>query len=399
MLTKELIQYSIRKDRLYPVFIDTAKPSLVHLAKDLCAQLAKAKGVKYKDLENLLDQISDRGEKIADSLKKLTFDECEFEEVDENVLEKRWQIFAAAEELRAEQLELDPDEFQQRIADRIEYSSPGALKEALFADHPFERKCVATETITPDQLLESYNRANFQSLFMFADRVTITVTDATLVEKRALFRSLKFHNLMSEVTIDPNAHELILELSGPLRLFNKSSTYGLHLAKFIPNVLHLKKWSIQAEIKLKQRSAILSIDHTTKLVPKGRGLQGYVPEEFQQVLIAFNASQAPLVMEPSEEFLHLGKNNFCFPDFQIKRQKKLTFIEIFHPWHRGQLVHRLKTLTTMDKKPSLVLAIEKSLVQKDQEIKSLLEQFSDQHYFTYGQFPTSKQLAKALGEL
>lgn len=396
MLTKDLLQFTHRKGQLVPTFIDESRPALLKVAGDLRSVFLGAVGKTLAEIEALGDAVESR-EGCVDGLKKLLIDRCEFADIDDEIMVKRWELFRVAQELRDEGDWGDATSFADVIAKRMARTQE-QLRSELFSDHPDERRCLKFEDITEKELLELYNRSLLQTLFVFADDVKITAKGASLTEKRAFFRQLKFHSLMSEVAVDPEDATFSVYLSGPLKLFHKSTTYGLRLARFIPNVLHLKEWELEATLQLKNKRLQLKLDSSCKVKPRGRGLTGYTPQEFSDVMRVFNEADTGWIMEPSEDFIHLGRQSYCFPDFDLRQNKgkKRFHIELFHPWHKGQVAGRLNAL---DKNPSknLIVGVDKVLM-KDKEVKQLLESspWFTKHGFEFNQFPTPKQLTKIL---
>jgi len=199
---------------------------------------------------------------------------------------------------------------------------------------------------------------------------------------------------MSEVAVDPEDSSATVYLSGPLKLFQKSTTYGLRLARFILTVLHFSKWEVEATVQLKNKRLVLKLDDSCGLKPKGRGLIGYVPEDFSISLESFNAASDQWKMQVSDDFVNIGRQNYCFPDFDLVSGKNKIHVELFHPWHKGQIVGRLEALKS-SKIKNLIIGVEKSLC-KDKQVKSTLEgsPWFSKYGFEFSQFPTPKQLLK-----
>jgi predicted nuclease of restriction endonuclease-like RecB superfamily len=396
MLTKDLLQYTHRKGKITPTFVDESRPALVRLARDLVKHFEGAVGLRVKDIEDRLSEVTS-SERSKDGLAKLLLDRCEFEEIDPMVMERRWELFRTAQNIR-DDVSFDSSElFREELMRRSSMSSE-QLNAEIFSDHPDEKRCIKFETTTHQDVLSDYNRALFQTLMIFADDVRITIANATIVQKRAFFRGLKFFGLMSEVAVDPHDATLTVYLTGPLRLFQKSATYGLKLAKFMPTVLNFSQWHIESNIALKNRKFTLTLDQSSGLQPKqGRGLTGYVPPEYQQIASAFSEQYSPAAMTPGEDFIHLGSQSYCFPDFDIKFAKKTMHVELFHPWHRGQLLDRIKSASVKGVKNYLV-GVDKTLL-KDSHVKAALSEskFFEDFGFEFSQFPTPRQIAKKLG--
>ena len=103
-------------------------------------------------------------------------------------------------------------------------------------------------------------------------------------------------------------------------------------------------------------------------------------------------------MNHGEDFFHLDKQNYCFPDLSfLNKEKNLKIhLEIFHRWHSGQLQKRLQFMKDTQPK-NLIIGICNSLA-KNKEIKKLLDDVVvlKKHTFTFSDFPTSNKITKIL---
>jgi len=396
MLTKDLLEFTHRKGRIYPTFIEEHKTQLVRAAKELTAVYAMSPGRKASEIEAASLEVEGR-EACLPGLRKILSDRCTFEDTDDSVIQKRWDVFRVAQELRDEGAWGSAEDFAKQIAERCE-SSCEELRMTLFADHPDERRCQEFESIDAETLLAEYNRSLLQTLFIFADDVKITIKGASTPEKRAFFRQLKFHSLMSQVDVNPDDAALTVQLSGPLKLFQKSTTYGLRLAKFIPNVLFFKYWEIDATIHLKNKYFELKLNQDCGVKPRpgARGLSGYIPEEFVLLEEAFNTMDQGWKLKLSDDFVMIGKQSYCFPDLDLIKDKEIIHVELFHGWHKGQLLGRLQALRP-SKVKSLVIGVDKSLLKDKDTQKAVAESpWFKTFGFEFSQFPTPKQILKVL---
>jgi predicted nuclease of restriction endonuclease-like RecB superfamily len=75
--------------------------------------------------------------------------------------------------------------------------------------------------------------------------VTITAHRNDPGEYKLLFRYLKLFGLMTYIEGDAD-HGFTLTIDGPSSLFKPSTRYGLALAKLLPALLHVSRWSLVA---------------------------------------------------------------------------------------------------------------------------------------------------------
>ena len=106
---------------------------------------------------------------------------------------------------------------------------------------------------TPEALLQRYNLAQAQGVLYRASHVVITAHRNDPGEYKLLFRYLKLFGLMAYIEGDAD-HGFTLTIDGPASLFTPSTRYGLALAKLLPALLHVTRWSLTATLVPRQRS-------------------------------------------------------------------------------------------------------------------------------------------------
>ena len=394
MLTKDLVQATVRNGKLFPKFIKSDDGAAAADAKDLCALFADAKGRIVSDIEEDIKGAASTPR--SKGFAKLLMDRCEIAEPGDEIMDLRWRVFAVSEKLRLDQ-SLTQMEFSEAVAREVG-ETVDRLKEKLFADLPSSRSVESFEAISSEELIEAYNLSHITTFLCFAEDVAVTVSNVTLPQKRELMRRLKFHRLMSDIEVDKDANSLTLELSGPLRLFGKAQGYALRIANFFPFVASLPEWKLEALITWRSKKVIFAVDHKSGVKTKSaRSHGGYVPKEFEQVMESINDA-GDLKIVPGSDFVHLGKQSYCFPDFDVKSGKKSFGIELFHPWHKGQLKHRIEA-ATKSKTKSLLIGVERSLL-KDPELKAICDSspWFAAYGFEYSQFPTPNVLKRAVAK-
>jgi predicted nuclease of restriction endonuclease-like RecB superfamily len=135
------------------------------------------------------------------------------------------------------------------------------IQAGLYADLHENRILTQFDAPTPEALLHRYNLSQVQGIFYRAIEIKINAHRNDPGEYKLLFRYLKLFQLMTYIEGDAD-HGFTLTIDGPSSLFKPSTRYGLALAKMIPALLHVTKWSLQAI--LQQR------DPYTKVMKKGR---------------------------------------------------------------------------------------------------------------------------------
>jgi predicted nuclease of restriction endonuclease-like RecB superfamily len=139
--------------------------------------------------------------------------------------------------------------------------TPPEIETGLYADLHENRILTQFDTPTPEALIHRYNLSQVQGIFYRASEIKINAYRNDPGEYKLLFRYLKLFQLMAYIEGDAD-HGFTLTLDGPTSLFKPSTRYGLALAKMLPALLHVTKWSLQAT--LQQR------DPYTRVVKTGR---------------------------------------------------------------------------------------------------------------------------------
>ena len=152
---------------------------------------------------------------------------------------------------------------------------PAQVRAWLYADLPEAHVLTSFEAPTPEGLLERYNLAQAQGVLYRASHVVITAHRNDPGEYKLLFRYLKLFGLMTYIEGDAD-HGFTLTIDGPASLFTPSARYGLALAKLLPALLHVTRWSLTATLVPRQR--VSSISQGTRFtLEAGCGLVSHYP--------------------------------------------------------------------------------------------------------------------------
>lgn len=127
---------------------------------------------------------------------------------------------------------------------------PAQITQGLYADLPENR--ILTEFTPPDPiaLIHRYNLSQVQGVFYRASQLTINAHRNVPGQYKLLFRYLKLFQLMTYIEGDAD-HGFTILVDGPTSLFKASTRYGLAIAKLIPAILHVTKWSLTATLQTK----------------------------------------------------------------------------------------------------------------------------------------------------
>ncbi|MEM9513189.1 MAG: DUF790 family protein, partial [Cyanobacteria bacterium P01_E01_bin.48] len=138
---------------------------------------------------------------------------------------------------------------------------PEQVRAGLYADLQENRILTEFESPPPETLLHRYNLSQVQGVFYKATELTITAHRNDPGEYKLLFRYLKLFQLMAYIEGDAD-YGFTVTIDGPTSLFKPSTRYGLAIAKLLPALLHVTKWSL--------KSTIQSRDPYSKEIRKGQ---------------------------------------------------------------------------------------------------------------------------------
>ena len=400
MLTKTLLKYKIRQKQVYPSFVDSHKESLKAEAKELLSFYENCASHTVGELEESISPFIKTKGGIFEGLAKLLSERVtsSLEGSDSNIFLQRWNTVEEAQKLRQEKFFTSLDQFYESLEERLQKKISTAQEE-LYSDLPQFQKIKSFEKIIPENLLDRYNVALVQGLLLQAKSIKILVHkkqgEDDLSRHRFLFRQMKFHRILCTVTEDTEDH-FTCELSGPLSIFEQRQTYGIRFANFFPHLLKLPFWELEADLALKTNSVILKLDDTMGLKSHYTQEESYIPKELLCFTQSFNKKASPWQVAISSRFLNMGAKSYCFPDIELNREGHETlYLELFHRWHKTQLLQRLGDLTKQ-KDTSLILGVCTSIMKK-KDLEDILEKNSYKYnVFSFKDFPSSTTLLKFL---
>jgi hypothetical protein len=294
---------------------------------------------------------------------------------------------------------MSPEEFRAQAA-RGSGRSFRELSDSLYADLPDLKKVRSVQLMDPAQLINRYNIAQVQGLLLKAHTLTITVQDASLQSLRQIFHQIRFHRLLAHIETDSKKKKTIITLTGPMGMFDQSSSYGLQLALFFPRLLSFEGWTAEAEVEHKRgKTHTLKLDQSSGLQALYKVRDVYVPPELTMFIDTFNNLDREFVASAGGDVLNLGGEQYLIPDLTIAGQGAVFTVELFHKWHASQLEPRLRLLEKT-KKQGVFLGVARSLA-KGRDMEKLLKDscWFDKYGFLFSEFPTAKTLSALAGKV
>jgi predicted nuclease of restriction endonuclease-like RecB superfamily len=348
-------------------------------------------GKSALELKEELGLLNNDNDELEKAFEKLLLDRCDWEEPCGDIEALRWEAIMLGEASRSERLFEVCDNYRVSIADTLQMT-PESLSETIYSDLPENRKVAKFKDISPEIFLHRYSAAQIQGLLLHARSMTVHLTDLSLGERRTFFRLIKFYQLLSRVTQE-GSQSLVVEISGPLDILDQGSRYGMKLANFFPYILQFSRFDLEADIHLKHKTYTLKLDESCGVKSHYDFRESYVPEEFTALMTAIEKKKTNYKLTLCDDFLHIGHESYCFPDFILKDKagEIQIYLELFHRWHYHQLFHRLDALQKQNFE-GLYLGVCITALKKDQLEQLKNHPIFERCGFTFRDFPTAKQI-------
>lgn len=239
------------------------------------------------------------------------------------------------------------------------------IQEGLYADRPDNQILTAFDAPTPEALLHRYNLSQVQGVFYKATQIIINAHRNDPGEYKLLFRYLKLFCLMAYIEGDAD-QGFTLKIDGPASVFSASTRYGLALAKLLPALLHVTKWSLSATLTSKdtyskqQRTSRFALDSECGLVshyPPGKPYDSMLEASFAE---RWEKTKTEWKLEREIDLIPIP-GSVMIPDFRLVHPDGRTFLlEIVGYWRPEYLKKKFSQVQQADRS-DLILAISERL--------------------------------------
>ncbi|HYV39617.1 MAG TPA: DUF790 family protein [Gemmataceae bacterium] len=380
MLTGKLVRVRYSRNKVVPIWLDTAEPQWLDAAEQLLTIFRDHSGRTHGELDELVDEeFGDLPDQlIYRGLAKLLEDRCEFEV--ESALppdQIREAVFraGAVQRLALNDAEARPVFDRAAVLAQVAATlslTSGQVEQGLFADLKSGQRLIRFDDITPSRLLERYNVALAQAVLLRASGVEIAIRGEKPAKYRQLLRLVKFHRLVCDLHRG-GPDEYVLKLDGPLSLFSATQKYGLQLALFLPAVLRCQEFELTAELRWgpQRNPKVFTLSSEDGLVAHDADRGVYVPPELAMFVELFRKKIADWEISEETELLPLGQG-FWVPDFRLvhKASGKIVYLDVLGFWRRSHAEKHLENLRQHARQP-FVLAVSEQLHVDDEELQAL----------------------------
>jgi predicted nuclease of restriction endonuclease-like RecB superfamily len=404
VLTKDLVQCRIDHDRVRPRFVDTTSAELLALADELLALFQEDPPPTRAEIDENAGALirGQRDIRLAKGLYKLLQDRADFNQPGTaDYAAYRQEIFAASAQLLAAGAPEDPDAYRATVL--AESSLPAEVAErGIYGDLPQFERLLSPPQLSARQLLEHYNVGLVQALLLTADGLTVKAKSPEPAQLRRLFKYLKFFRLLVRIgkcqaTRQGEVRAMEFEVAGPASVLGQTRRYGLQLASFFPAVCSLDSWRIETTVEWKDGRRDLRLDQRSGLVCHYRNFGAYVPDEIKLFHHDFKTKETGWEIFAAEKPLKLAGGEYVFPDLSFRNEEgKEIHLELFHRWHAGPFLKRLKQLADEPDQP-LILGVDRAVANKGEAKEALAacDWFEDRS-FLFRDYPTVDRTRRCL---
>lgn len=242
---------------------------------------------------------------------------------------------------------------------------PSQIQAGLYADLAENRILTQFDGITPEDLLHRYNLSQVQGVFYRASQITLNAHRNVPGEYKLLFRYLKLFQLMAYIEGDAD-HGFTITVDGPTSLFKPSTRYGLAIAKLLPALLHVTKWSLSAILQNRDtytgtwKTGRFTLNSDCGLVshyPPGKPYDSMLEASFAD---RWDSLKSDWVLEREVDLIPIP-GSVMIPDFRLVHPDGRTFLlEIVGYWRPEYLQKKFSQVRRAEC-DNLILAISERL--------------------------------------
>ncbi len=239
------------------------------------------------------------------------------------------------------------------------------VRNGLYADLSENKILTVFDAPTAPDLINRYNLSQVQGVFYKASQLVLNAHRNVPGEYKLLFRYLKLFQLMAYIEGDAD-HGFTITIDGPTSLFNPSTRYGLAIAKLIPALLHVTKWSLSSI--LQTRDAYTNTWKTGRFTLNSEcGLVSHYPpgKPYDSMLEAsfadkWDALKSGWALEREVDLIPIP-GSVMIPDFRLVHADGRTFLlEIVGYWRPEYLQKKFSQVRRAGRY-DLILAISERL--------------------------------------
>ncbi|PSB32008.1 DUF790 family protein [Chlorogloea sp. CCALA 695] len=370
MLPSELLTHRLNGETITPKRLRIDEQTLA-VARELIDCFLAARGGTQGQLDSQLQELEGDSPdyRFKRGLAHLLKSACEFEVVsplEPPLLRERVFSLSALSVPSSPQSCQTLDTLALQLSQELEREVlPAHIREGLYADLAENKVLMEFEEPTPEQLLHKYNLSQVQGVFYRASQLVLNAHRNVPGEYKLLFRYLKLFQLMAYIEGDAD-HGFTITIDGATSLFKPSTRYGLAIAKMIPALLHVTKWSLSATLQTRDfytnnwKTGKFSLDANCGLVshyPPGKPYDSMLEEAFAS---RWESLKSDWVLEREVDLIPIP-GSVMIPDFRLVHPDgRSLLLEIVGYWRPEYLQKKFSQVRRAER-DDLILAISERL--------------------------------------
>ena len=257
-----------------------------------------------------------------------------------------------------------------KVAERLSHDTEKeitieAVEKGLYADLNERHILLSFDAPSAEDLVHRYNLSQAQGILYRATNIIITAYRNDPGEYKQLFKYLKLFRLMTYIEGDAD-HGFSITIDGPASLFGSSTRYGTDIAKFLPSLLHVTKWKMEAQLAPRKqfdgttKEGRFSIDSDCGLVShykRGKVFDSAVEESFYN---SWGKLKTDWGLEREVELIPIP-GSVMIPDFRLVHPEHAPYLfEIVGYW-RPEYLKKKFWQVKKAQRDDLILAISERL--------------------------------------
>ncbi|XZE37246.1 DUF790 family protein [Pirellulaceae bacterium SH501] len=248
---------------------------------------------------------------------------------------------------------------KERIAESLQMTWR-EIESRLFLDLPENHLLKTFRTYKdPSDLLAKYNVAQTQAILYDAIGLTVYAKD----NLKEILRYAKLARLMHR--IERQGDQYRIDFDGPASLLQRTTRYGVAMAKFLPGLLACHDWRAEAWIRKPKYGKLLwRIDSHCKLKSEIEPANEFDSELEERFFTDWSRSETNGWSLRRESRVLYSSQHVFVPDFEaIHASGERVHLEIVGFWTPEYLTHKQRIIDLFPDQP-IVLLVQSSVASK-----------------------------------
>lgn len=367
MLPSDLLRYTTKSGQAYPFYL---KGDRAGWAEKVLQVFSSHIGQTRGDLDEALKALEGDSPdyQLVRGLAHLLAEDANFSvtsPIEPETLRREAFLLAKERGHTTKQVE---EAFSELAA---KYNLPiETIPDALYSDLPENHILTSVPELTPEQLVNLYNLAQAQGLLYYAKWLVVNAYRNVPGEYRRLFHRLKLFGLM--YTVEGNLDDgYRVHVDGPASLFHQTRRYGVKMAAFLPALLQITRWAMEAELEIKGKKVVYSLTSESALKSNAAKPPVYDSLLESSFVERWIKEETHWALEREVEIVDL-KGTVFVPDFALRHKDgRVTHVEIVGFWHPDYLKRKFDKARKAGMK-NLLLAVSERLNVTNEHLEGIL---------------------------